>query len=86
MAVIADEYVKQLRAELIRHTDEIEEIVTVGEPAQATLDILHDVRADIAFFAVTTAPRSRRGMGCRSHETSALPNCRDARTTQERCP
>jgi len=56
MAVIADQCVKRLRAELIRHTDEIEEIVTVGEPAQATLDILHNVRADIGFIAVTSGP------------------------------
>ncbi len=54
MAVVADQVVKRLRAELPRHADVIEEIVTVGEPAQATLDVLHNVRADIGFIAVTS--------------------------------
>ncbi len=28
----------------------------MGKPAQATLDILHNVRADIGFIAVTSEP------------------------------
>jgi nucleotide-binding universal stress UspA family protein len=54
MAISAAQCVTRLRAELARHTEAIEEIITTGEPAAATLKVINDVQADLALLTVTS--------------------------------
>lgn len=60
MALAAAETVKQLRLELAEHAEKVEELITTGEPAQATLKAIDDVQADLAFLTVTSGPDRER--------------------------
>ena len=60
MAIAAAQCVAQLRAELAPHAKTIEEVITTGEPGEATLKVIADVRADIAFLIVTSGQHRER--------------------------
>ncbi|MGH7661869.1 MAG: universal stress protein [Vulcanimicrobiaceae bacterium] len=60
MAIAAAQCVAKLRDELARHANTVEEIITHGEPGEATLKVIRDVNADVAFLTVTSGPHRVR--------------------------
>ena len=60
MAIAAAQCVTRLRAEVARHASTVEEIITEGEPGEATLKVIQNVNADVAFLTVTSGPHRER--------------------------
>lgn len=59
IAIAADHVLKQLRAELLRHTQVIDEITITGEPAEGVLKVISEIDPDIVFVTVTRGARRR---------------------------
>ncbi|MGH7716363.1 MAG: universal stress protein [Vulcanimicrobiaceae bacterium] len=60
MAFAATETAKQLHLALATHADKIDELITTGDPAQATLKAIDDVKADLAFLTVSSGSHRER--------------------------
>lgn len=56
MAIAAARCVTRLRAELAPHASTVEEIITEGDPGEATLKVIQEINADVAFLTVTSGP------------------------------